>query len=155
LCPAVVQKEALRGHIRLARELGLPLILHCRDAHQDLFPLLREEKANEVGGVLHCFSGGEEEAARALDLGLYLGFTGTVTFPNAAPLRAVAAGIPLERLLVETDCPYLAPHPWRGKRNEPAYVVRVVETVAEVRGLTPAEVAGAAAANACRLFRHA
>lgn len=153
LSPPDVQKEALVGHIRLAREMGLPLILHCREAYADLFPLLEQERADEVGGVMHCFGGDGEAAARALDLGFYLGVAGSVTFPNARTLRDVLRRVPSERLLVETDCPYLAPVPWRGKRNEPAYLVKVIEALAGARGWAIPETAAITAENARQLFR--
>lgn len=153
LSPIHVQQEALVGHIHLARELGLPLILHCRDAYQDIMEILRREKAGEIGGVLHCFSGDGEAARRALNMGFHLGFAGPVTFTNAHGLRRVLREVPLERLLVETDCPYLAPEPWRGKRNEPAYVAKVVEAIGAALGIPAAQVAAVTADNARRLFR--
>jgi len=153
LSPAHVQQEALVGHIHLARELGLPLILHCRDAYPDMMEILRREKAGEVGGVVHCFSGDEEAAHRALNMGFYVGFAGPVTFASAHGLRRVVRGVPLDRLVVETDCPYLAPEPWRGKRNEPALVTKIVEAVARTRGVSPDQVASVTAENARRLFR--
>jgi TatD DNase family protein len=153
LSPAHVQQEALVGHIALARELGLPLILHCREAYPDMMEILRREKAGEVGGVLHCFSGDEEAARRALDMGLYLGFAGPVTFASAHSLRRVLRLVPLERILVETDCPYLTPEPWRGKRNEPAFVTRVAEAVALAKGVARDRVASVTTENARRLFR--
>lgn len=153
LSPAPVQQEAFAGHIALARELGLPLILHCRDAYPDMMEILRREKAGEVGGVLHCFSGDEEAARRALNMGFHLGFAGPVTFANAHNLRRVLRVVPLDRLLVETDCPYLAPEPWRGKRNEPAFVARVAEAVAQAKGVPPDRLASITTENARRLFR--
>lgn len=152
-CLPDIQKEALVGHIRLAREVGLPLIVHCREAYADLFPLLERERADEVGGVMHCFGGDRDAAARAIDLGFFLGVAGSVTFPNAQRLREVLPTVPAERLLLETDCPYLAPVPWRGKRNEPAYLVKIAEAVAAARGWGFAEASAATAENARHLFR--
>ncbi|HZK25217.1 MAG TPA: TatD family hydrolase [Oscillospiraceae bacterium] len=150
--PPAQQQLALRQQIRLARELALPMIIHDRDAHEDVLLALQEEKAQEVGGVMHCFSGDLDFANRCLELGFYISFAGTVTFKKAGALPQVAQQIPLERLLVETDCPYLAPVPYRGQRNEPANVLQVAVKVAELRQLELAQVADAASKNAQQLF---
>ena len=151
--PRPAQREVFERQIRLARELGLPLIVHSRDADEETARLLEEGEAGEVGGVVHCFTGGTELARRALDLGFYISFSGIVTFPRSAEIQEVARTTPLDRLLVETDAPYLAPPPFRGKRNEPAYVVEVARKVAALRGTTLAELGAAVTANFRRLFR--
>ncbi len=148
-----LQQTHFRRQIRTARRLGLPLIVHSRNAEEDTLSILREEKAGEVGGVFHCFSGDAVLAEGALAMGFYLSFSGILTFKNAGALAEVAKTIPADRLLVETDCPYLTPNPYRGKRNEPAYVRYVVEKIAEVRGMTPEDAARVTAENARRLFR--
>ena len=132
--PREIQRQRFREQIHLARELGLPLVIHTREAQEDTVTILREEGGAEVGGVFHCFSGDVWLARDALDLGFYLSFSGVLTFKNATSLREVAKTVPLDRLMVETDCPYLTPVPYRGKRNEPAYVQYVAETLAEIRG---------------------
>jgi len=131
----------------------LPIVVHERDAAQEAFELLRAEGGGELSGVIHCFTGTYEAARAYLDLGFYLSFTGIITFKNAEPLRAVVRQVPLERVLVETDAPYLTPVPHRGKRNEPAYVRLVAETVAKVRGISVEEVAKVTSANAQSLFK--
>jgi len=151
-CPHDQQQKAFRQQIALARQCQLPLVIHDRDAHDDVLTILREEKANEIGGVLHCFSGDSEMAKACLDLGFYLSFTGTITYPKNDAIREVLKQVPTERILVETDCPYLAAQPWRGKRNEPAYVVKTAEMVAEVKGLTLTDVARITSLNAFELF---
>ncbi|MCB2189284.1 MAG: TatD family hydrolase [Deltaproteobacteria bacterium] len=153
LSPRPVQREAFGAQIALARELGLPLVVHIRDALPEALAMLEGEGAAEVGGVVHCFSGGPAEAARALELGFHLGLTGVLTFPKAGELKEVARTAPLERLLVETDCPYLAPAPFRGKKNEPAYVAHTLAELARLREIAPAEAAAATTANTRRLFR--
>ncbi len=150
--PRAAQEEAFRRHLDLARRLGLPVIVHAREAYADVYRVLREEGV-PAGGVMHCFAGEEAEAAAALELGLFVSFAGPVTFKNAERLRRVAAAVPPAGLLVETDCPFLSPHPFRGQRNEPARVRLVVEALAEVHGLAPEELAELTAANAARLFR--
>ncbi len=152
--PREVQRERFREQIHLARELNLPLIIHTREAQDDTVTILREEGAGEAGGVFHCFSGDAWLAKDALDMGFYLSFSGVLTFKNATMLRDIAKTVPLDRLMVETDCPYLAPVPYRGKRNEPAYVQYVAETLAEVRGNGSFEsLARATVDNTKRLFR--
>jgi TatD DNase family protein len=151
--PREDQRRVFREQIALARELRLPIVIHTREAWDDTLLILREERAAEVGGVFHCFSGGPEEAGRCLDLGFYLSFAGPLTFRNAGRLPEAAACAPLDRLLCETDAPYLAPHPYRGKRNEPARVVLVVERLAALKGLPPGQVGEAATRNLDRVFR--
>ncbi|MFN3680964.1 MAG: TatD family hydrolase [Nitrospira sp.] len=152
--PPKEQQERFREQIQLARELKLPIIVHTREAQEDTISILREERAPDVGGVFHCFSGEAWLAQDALDLGFYLSFSGIVTFQNAARLREIAKTVPLDRLLIETDCPYLAPVPYRGKRNEPAYVVQVADRLAAIHGtLSPADIGFRTTENAKRLFK--
>jgi TatD DNase family protein len=148
--PRDVQQDVFRAQIRLARQRGLPIIIHTREATEDTFQILREEGA--ARGVFHCFTGGAAMATDALELGFHLSFAGILTFPKAGDLRDVAKQTPLDRLLSETDAPYLAPVPHRGKRNEPALVARVVETLAELLGVTRDEMAGRIATNFNNLF---
>ncbi len=126
------QRERFREQIQLARELKLPVIIHTREAQEDTITILKEEKASEIGGVLHCFSGDGWLAKEALDLGFYLSFSGILTFQNATALREIARHTPLDRVLIETDCPYLSPVPYRGKRNEPANVTLVAQQLASL-----------------------
>lgn len=149
------QRARFRTHIRAARRAGKPLIVHTRNAAADTLRLLREEGADQVGGVMHCFTETQEVADAALELGFYISFSGIVTFKNATALKAVAARVPLDRLLIETDSPYLAPVPHRGKTNEPAFVVHVAEEIARLRGESPERIAQATTDNFFRLFRHA
>ena len=152
--PREIQRQRFREQIHLARELALPLIIHTREAQEDTVTILREEGAGDVGGVFHCFSGDAWLAKDALDLGFYLSFSGVLTFKNATMLRDIAKTVPLDRLMVETDCPYLAPVPYRGKRNEPAYVQYVAETLAEVRENGGIEsIAQATVDNTKRVFK--
>ena len=152
--PREIQRQRFREQIHLARELALPLVIHTREAQEDTVMILREEGAVDVGGVFHCFSGDMWLAKDALDLGFYLSFSGVLTFKNATMLRDIAKTVPLDRLMVETDCPYLAPVPYRGKRNEPAYVQYVAETLAEIRGNGSVEsIARATVENTKRVFR--
>lgn len=146
------QRERFRVHIRAAREARLPLIIHTRDAMADTFRIMAEEQADDVGGVMHCFTGTAAEAARALDLGFHVSFSGIVTFRSAGDIRDAAASVPPDRLLVETDSPYLAPVPHRGRSNQPAWVSHVAASIAELRGVTLAELAGQTTANFQRLF---
>ncbi len=150
--PRDQQRDAFRRQIRLARELGKPLIIHDRDAHDEILSILQQEKASEVGGVLHCFSGDLALARDCVDLNFYISFPGTLTYPANSALREVAAGLPIDVMLVETDCPYLAPQPWRGKRNEPAYTLNTAETLAQIKGLSLDDVARVTTRNAWRLF---
>ncbi|MGE5470579.1 MAG: TatD family hydrolase [Bacteroidota bacterium] len=149
------QRERFRVHIRAARRLGKPLVIHTRESAADTVRLMQEEGAGTVGGVMHCFTENWEIARQALDLGFYLSFSGIVTFKNAALVKEVATKCPLDRILVETDSPYLAPVPYRGKPNQPAYVLHVAEELARLRGLSPAEVAQATTDNFFLLFKHA
>jgi TatD DNase family protein len=146
------QQERFRIHIRAARETGKPLVVHTRSASADTIRLLREEGAEACGGVLHCFTEDWATAKAALDLGFYVSFSGIVTFRNAEALREVAAKVPIERLLVETDAPYLAPMPHRGKTNEPGWVRHVAERIAEIKGLPLSTVADRTTGNCIALF---
>lgn len=146
------QRQRFRRHIRAARELHKPLIIHCREAAQDLLQILREEDARDVGGVMHCFTESWEVAAAAIDLNFYISFSGIVTFKSAAALRDVAKRVPNDRMLVETDSPYLAPVPHRGKTNQPAFVRHVAEELAHVRGVPYADVARDTTLNFRKLF---
>lgn len=146
------QRRRFREHIAVAREVGKPLIVHTRDAREDTVSILREERADEVGGVIHCFTEDYDTAARCLDLGFYISFSGILTFRNADSLRDVARRVPLERVLVETDSPFLAPVPYRGKPNQPAYVGKVAEMLAELKQLSYEEILEATGANFYRLF---
>jgi TatD DNase family protein len=150
--PRDVQQWAYRRSIGLAREAGLPVVSHVRDAHADAAAILDEE-ANGLPGVIHCFTGGVAEARVYLDLGQVLSFSGIVTFKNAANIREAAAFAPLDRILIETDAPYLAPVPHRGGRNEPAYIVETLKVVAGLRGITPDELDAATTENTRQLFR--
>lgn len=151
------QRERFREQIQLARELKLPVIIHTREAQEDTIAILKEENASEVGGVFHCFSGDAALAKAALELGFYLSFSGIVTFQNATMLRDIAKTVPLDRLLIETDCPYLTPVPHRGKRNEPAFVSCVAQQLATIRadepGMTVERMGTLTTRNAKRLFR--
>jgi TatD DNase family protein len=149
------QQERFRIHIRAARQTGKPLIVHTRSASADTVRLLREEGAERCGGVLHCFTEDWETAQAGLELGFYVSFSGIVTFRNAEPLRAVAVKVPMDRLLIETDSPYLAPVPFRGRTNEPAYVRHVAERIAELRGLPLTSVAERTTENYFNLFKGA
>ena len=150
------QKTSFRVHIHAARETGLPLIVHTRDADDDTAAMLKDETVQGAfPGVLHCFSSGRALAEAALELGFYISLSGIVTFRNAEDLRAIARDLPLDRLLVETDSPFLAPVPLRGKRNEPAFVVHTAKAVAAIKGVTPEALAQATTANFRRLFAKA
>jgi TatD DNase family protein len=151
--PRDAQREAYRRFIALARDVGRPVISHVRDAHADAAEILAASDAAPLGGVIHCFTGGVDEARRYLDLGQHLSFSGILTFKTAAPIREAAAFAPADRILVETDAPFLAPIPYRGKRNEPAFVVKTVETLAGLRGIPFEEAARLTSENARRLFR--
>ena len=146
------QRERFRIHIRAAKSCRKPLIIHTRDSAEDTLRIMREEGAEAVGGVMHCFTETQAVADEALSMGFHISFSGIVTFKNARQLKEVAINIPLERLLVETDSPYLAPVPYRGKVNEPAYVRHVAEEIARLRGLDISAVEQATTANFCRLF---
>jgi TatD DNase family protein len=146
------QRTRFRTHIRAARECGKPLVIHTRAAAADTLAIMREERAPEAGGVMHCFTESWDVAQGALDLGFHISFSGIVTFKNAQELKDVARRVPLERMLIETDSPYLAPVPFRGKLNEPAYVRYVAEEIARLRDIPLEEVAAATSANFFRLF---
>ena len=147
------QRDRFRTHIRAAREAGRPLVIHTRAAAADTLRIMREEHADEVGGVMHCFTETWDVAQAALDLGFHISFSGIVTFKNAVELKDVARRVPLERMLIETDSPYLAPVPHRGKRNQPAWVRHVGEAVAVLRGVPVEEIARATTHNFFNLFR--
>jgi len=148
--PRDVQQEVFRQQIRLAQELDLPIVIHDREAHGDILKIMQEEKPKR--GIMHCYSGSREMAEICLQLGFYISFAGPLTFKNAKKAVEVAETIPLDRLLIETDCPYLTPHPFRGKRNEPARVVLVGEKLAQIKGLTVEEIAEVTSSNARRIF---
>jgi TatD DNase family protein len=150
--PREVQQQVFREQIRLARRRRLPIVIHTREAEEDTFQILEEEAARDAGGVFHCFTGDRDVAQRALDIGFHISLAGIVTFPRALELKEVAKMVPLDRLLIETDSPFLAPVPYRGKRNEPAHVVRVADTIAELRGMSADEIGEAARSNFERLF---
>jgi TatD DNase family protein len=151
--PRDLQAKSFREHIAAARETGLPLVIHSRDCDDDMAKMLAEETGKGAfPAVLHCFTGGRDLAFRAIDLGLYISFTGILTFKNSGALREIAAALPAERILVETDAPYLAPGPYRGKRNEPAYVAETARVLAETRGVSPEEIARQTTENFFRLF---
>ena len=150
--PRPVQREVFRRQVRLAREVGLPVIIHTREADEETATLLESEGAAETGGVIHCFTGGLDLARRALDLGFFISFSGIVAFPRAEVVQQVARDVPANRLLVETDAPFLAPPPHRGNRNEPAFVVEVARKVASLRASSLEEVGATAAENFNRLF---
>ncbi|MGI5818346.1 MAG: TatD family hydrolase [Armatimonadota bacterium] len=153
LSPRDRQEVAFVQQIHLARELDLPLVVHSRDAHARTMEILERESGGEVRGVMHCFSGDRAIADRVLALGMYLGIAGPVTYPNAGRLREVVEHVPLDRLMVETDCPYLTPQKYRGERNEPAYVIYVAEALARVKGVSFDELARVTTANTSALFR--
>ncbi len=151
--PRELQKTVMRDQVRLAAELDLPIIVHDRDAHGDVLALLTENLNRRSGGVMHCFSGSLELAEACMALGMVISFAGPVTFKNAVNLQAVASAVPLSHLLIETDSPYLAPVPRRGKRNEPAHVVHVAEQIARLKGVAFEELARITAENTRRVFR--
>ena len=151
--PKDIQKDVFRKQIALAKRVQLPIIIHNREATQDCVDILKEENASEVGGIMHSFSGSNEIADEILKMNFYVSLGGPVTFKNVKQPKEVAKHVPLDRLLVETDAPFLSPHPYRGKRNEPARVKLVAEQIAELRGLTYEEVCEATTENAERLFK--
>ena len=150
--PRDVQKAVLREQIHAARHRRLPIVIHTREAEEDTFAILDEEGAREVGGVFHCFTGGAEMARRAVEAGFHVSFSGIVTFPRATDIHEAATGLPLDRLLIETDSPFLAPVPHRGGRNEPARVSHVAACIARLRGTSVESVREASSANFRRLF---
>ncbi len=151
--PRDIQRKLFSLHVGLARELGKPLVVHVREAYDDALDTLRKEKASECGGVIHCFSGSMKDAIAAIDLGFYISFAGPVTYPKNGSLREIASAVPMDRILCETDAPYLSPQPRRGKRNEPAYVAWVYEAVAQARGIPLGNCIEAVWNNSARLFR--
>ena len=150
--PREIQRAVFREQVRLAREIDRPVVIHTREAEEDTMAILREEGQGRITGVFHCFAGSARLARAGLDLGFYLSAAGIATFPKAADLRSTLATVPVDRLLTETDSPFLAPVPHRGKRNEPAWVVRVVEVLAEIQGMTTAGMAARTVENFERLF---
>lgn len=150
--PKEVQKEWFIRQLRLAKEVNLPVVIHSRDASQDTFDIMKAEHAGTTGGVIHCYSGSVEMAREYVKMGYFLGIGGVVTFKNSKTLKKVAAEIPLEHIVIETDCPYLAPTPYRGKRNSSAYLPMVVEEIARLRGISPEEVERVTYENAMQLY---
>jgi TatD DNase family protein len=150
--PREVQLRRFREQVALAREVKLPVVIHDRDAHRETLAILKEEKASDVGGVIHCFSGDYAMASACMDMGFYISIPGTVTFNKAQMMQEVVRRIPLERVLIETDCPFLAPAPFRGKRNEPAYVQYVARAIAEIKKVGFETVAAVTSENARLLF---
>ena len=152
--PRPVQRQAFQQQLALAKELGKPIIIHDREAHKDVMNLLRQwvQDGRQPAGVMHCFSGDLAMAREVIEMGFYVSIPGPVTFTNARRLPELVRALPLERLLIETDCPYLTPHPYRGKRNEPAYVRLVAEAIARIRGIPLEQVARITTANAQALF---
>lgn len=151
--PPAVQQEVFRAQLELARELGLPVVVHDREAHADILRLLEGTQASAAGGVMHCFSGGPDFALECVRLNFYISFAGPVTFKNARRPAQAAQAVPADRLLIETDAPWLTPEPHRGRVNEPAYVRFVLERLAEIRGAPPEELAEQTFENASRAFR--
>ena len=147
------QAAAFRRFVALAREVGKPVVCHIRDAHAESQAILAETGAAELGGVIHCFTGTPEDAAAYVALGFHVSFSGIVTYKNAQPIRDAVRRVPIDRILIETDCPYLSPVPMRGKRNEPAFVVHTAAVVAKEAGVPLAELAAATVANTARVFR--
>jgi len=152
LSPREDQQRIFRDQIHLARELNLPVLIHCRDAHADTLNIMREEGVSHLGGIMHCFSGDKTFAGNCLKLNLLISFAGPLTYQNAGSLREVCREIPLDRILTETDSPYLAPVPHRGKRNEPCFVTSVTQTIAEIKGIPVSEVATQIVSNFNQLF---
>ena len=150
--PREEQKRAFRAQLRLAKDLDLPVVIHTRDADEDTIKILKEEKADEIGGIMHCFASDKKLANEVLDLGFYLAFGGLITFKNLQDLRDVVKDVPLDRMLLETDAPYLTPEPYRGKRNEPLYVKYVAEKVAEIKGISLEKVAQKTSENAKAVY---
>ncbi len=153
LSPRDQQRKAFVEQIKIAREICKPVVIHDRDAHQEVFDIIKKEKAGKNQGIMHCYSGHLPLAIELMKEGFYISFAGPLTFKNARKTHEVAAKIPMDRILLETDCPYLAPEPFRGKRNEPAYVKYVAEKMAEIRGKNVEEIAYITGLNAKRVFR--
>jgi len=150
--PRDVQRQVFAMQISLARELRLPIVVHVREAYDDVMAILKSEQAEDVGGIIHCFSGDREVAKDCLDMGFYISVGGILTFADSSKLRQIVKGLPLDRILLETDAPYLTPVPFRGKRNEPAYVVHVAQALADLKGIAFDKVAEITTANASKLF---
>lgn len=150
--PREVQQAAFERQMEIARAVGKPIIIHCRDAYTDCWAILGDPARRPMTGVIHCFSGSAEDVRRAVEIGYHVSYSGTVTFPKSQALRETVRLVPHDRLLVETDCPFLAPQPVRGKRNEPAFVTHTLDVVAQAAGLPRDEAAGITSANAARLF---
>ena len=153
LSPRDIQLKRFREQIGLAKELDLPIVIHDREAHRETLEILKSEKAEESGGIIHCFSGDHEMAKACLDMGFYISIPGSITFKNAEGLREIVERIPLESLLVETDAPFLTPEPFRGKRNEPSYVRYTAQKVAEIKKVSFEKVAEITTENALRVYR--
>jgi len=153
LSPRDIQLNRFREQIALARELGLPIVVHDREAHQETLEVLKLEKAEALGGIIHCFSGDYEMAKECIEMGFYISVPGSITYKNAEPFREIVKKLPLESLLVETDAPFLTPVPFRGKRNEPGYVRYTAEKVAEIKKIPFEKVAEVTTGNALRAFR--
>ena len=153
LSPREIQLNRFREQIALARELELPIVVHDREAHQETLEVLKSEKAEALGGIIHCFSGDYEMAREFMDMGFYISVPGSITYKNAEPFREIVKKLPLESLLVETDAPFLTPIPFRGKRNEPGYVRYTAEKVAEIKKVSIDKVAEVTTENALRVFR--
>ncbi len=151
--PRDKQKEVFRAQLDLAREINLPVVIHSREAEEETLKILIEKKVSELGGIFHCFTGDLELAERVMDLGLYLALGGIITFNNADNLRRTVSDIPLKKILLETDCPFLTPHPYRGQRNEPSYVKYVAEKIAEIKDISLSEVAKRTTENAKKVYR--
>ncbi|WP_017185062.1 TatD family hydrolase [Alkalibacillus haloalkaliphilus] len=151
--PKDVQKDVFRKQIALAKRVNMPIIIHNREATEDIVEILQEEQAGQVGGIMHCYNDHVDYAKTCLDMGFHISLGGPITFKNAKDPKLVAQEVPLEKLLIETDCPFLAPHPNRGKRNEPAYVKLVAEKIAELKDLSVEEVARQTNENARQLFK--
>jgi TatD DNase family protein len=152
LSPQDVQRRVFREHLALARELNLPVIIHSRQAHEDLLKILRSDKVGPAGGVIHCFSGSPEMARECLEMGFYISFAGVITYKGNSKLKSIAASIPLNRILAETDSPFLTPEPYRGKRNEPLYVRYTIEEIARLREMPAVELSKILLENTRRLF---
>jgi TatD DNase family protein len=151
--PREIQLKRFREQIGLAKELGLPIVVHDREAHQETLEILKSEKADECGGIIHCFSGDDEMAKACMDMGFYISIPGSITFKNAESFREIVKRIPLDSLLVETDAPFLTPEPFRGKRNEPSYVRYTAQKVAEIKKVSFEKVAEVTTENALRVYR--
>ncbi len=151
--PRDIQREWFERQIELAKELSLPIIIHDRDAHEDTVKIIKKTNANEIGGIFHCFSGSTEMAMDMLDYNFHISIGGVVTFKNAKKVVEVVKAVPLDKLLIETDCPYLAPEPFRGKRNNSGYLIHTIDKIAEIKGISAQEVADITFSNAKKLFR--